>query len=248
MSIIVFDRVTKRFGSVLAVDNVSFTVQPGRITGFLGRNGAGKTTSLRMLLGLVQPTAGTVSVFGQRYADRDDSSRRIGATVDASEGHPGHTGLRHLEIIAAASGIPRRRAREVLELVGLGDAGQRRIGKYSTGMRRRLGLAAALIGDPDLLVLDEPTSGLDPEGILYLREFLREFASNGGTVFLSSHVLSEVELAVDDTVVIDGRLLFVGPLEELRRRAPGGRLEEAFFGLVDERDHGPTEMVAGDRT
>jgi ABC-2 type transport system ATP-binding protein len=208
--------LTKRFGSVLAVDDLSFTVEPGRVTGFLGPNGAGKTTTLRMLLGLVQPTAGTATIGGRSYGSLPAPQRAVGALLEASDVHPGRTGRDHLRVLALSAGVPDARVDELLALVGLSDAARRRAGGYSLGMRQRLGLAAALLGDPRVLVLDEPANGLDPEGIRWLRGFLRHLASEGRTVLVSSHVLPEVQQTVDDVVIIArGRLVQASPLSEL---------------------------------
>ena len=209
-------RLSKNFGSFTAVDDLSFTVQPGRITGFLGPNGAGKTTTLRMLLGLVSPTSGTATIGGQRYADLADPLGTVGAALEATGFHPGRSGRNHLRVLAAAAGIPDRRVDEMLELTGIPAAADQRAGGYSMGMRQRLGLAAALLGDPDVLILDEPANGLDPEGIRWLRQFLRHLASEGRTILISSHMLSEVEQTIEDLVVIaNGRLARQGPIAEL---------------------------------
>ncbi|TCN31127.1 ABC-2 type transport system ATP-binding protein [Kribbella orskensis] len=208
--------LTKVFGSVRAVDNLSFTVAPGTVTGFLGPNGAGKTTTLRCLLGLVTPTAGTATIGGLRYADLPRPSGTVGAVLDASSFHPARTARNHLRVLCAANGYPVQRGDEVLTLVGLTPAAGRKVNEYSAGMRQRLGLAAALLGDPQVLLLDEPANGLDPEGIVWLRRFLRRMASEGRTILLSSHVLSEVEQTVDDVVIIDkGSLVGQGGLAEL---------------------------------
>ena len=208
--------LTKRFGDVLAVDDLSFSCAPGRVTGFLGPNGAGKTTTLRMLLGLVTPTAGSSTVAGQRFADLADPIRTVGAALEASSFHPGRRGQDHLRMLAQAGEVAPDRVGVVLELVGLQADGKRRVGTYSTGMRQRLSLAGALLGDPRVLVLDEPTNGLDPEGIAWLRGFLRYLAAEGRTVLLSSHVLAEVQQTVDDVVILArGRLVRACPLAEL---------------------------------
>lgn len=216
--------LTKRFSrAVTAVSDLSFTVQPGRVTGFLGPNGSGKTTTLRCLLGLVRPTAGHALVEGSAYATLDDPVRTVGAALEASSFHPGRSGRNHLRVVCAAAGLPETRADEVLEVVGLTDAARRRVVEYSLGMRQRLALATALLGDPGALVLDEPANGLDPEGIAWLRGFLRERAARGGTVLVSSHVLSEVQQTVDDVVIIrGGTLVHAGPLSGLGDR--GARL------------------------
>jgi ABC-2 type transport system ATP-binding protein len=208
--------LTKRFGDVLAVDDLSFECAPGRVTGFLGPNGAGKTTTLRMILGLVRPTSGGSTVAGQRYADLPHPMGTVGAALEASSFHPGRRGRDHLRMLAQAGEVAPERVDTVLELVGLQADGQRRVGTYSTGMRQRLGLAGALLGDPQVLVLDEPTNGLDPEGIAWLRGFLRYVAAQGRSVLLSSHVLAEVQQTVDDVVILaHGRLVRACPLAEL---------------------------------
>ena len=208
--------LSKRFGAVQAVDDLTFTVQPGRVTGFLGPNGAGKTTTLRMLLGLVTPTAGTATIGGRAYAELAAPQRTVGALLEASDVHPGRTGRDHLRVLALTAGVDDARVDELLALVGLADAARRRAGGYSLGMRQRLGLAAALLGDPRVLVLDEPANGLDPEGIRWLRSFLRTLAEEGRTVLISSHVLSEVQQTVDDVVIIArGRLVQRSSLTEL---------------------------------
>ena len=194
--------LTKHYQDVKAVDDLSFAVEPGRVTGFLGPNGAGKTTTLRMLLGLVTPTAGTATIGGVRYADLDQPARRAGGVLEASAAHKGRTGRDHLRIICRATGAPLARADEVLEAVGLASAGRRKFGGYSLGMRQRLGVAAALIGDPQVLVLDEPANGLDPDGIRWMRDLLRALAAGGRTVLVSSHQLAEVEHLADDLIII----------------------------------------------
>jgi len=208
--------LTKTFGPVRAVDDLSFTVAPGRVTGFLGPNGAGKTTTLRMLLGLVSPTSGTATIGGRRYAELDQPLRAVGAALEASDFHPGRTARDHLRVSAPKAGASDARVDELLELVGLGAAATRRVGGFSLGMRQRLGLAATLLGDPPVLLLDEPANGLDPEGIRWLRDLLRSLAAEGRTVLVSSHVLSEVQQTVDDIVVIArGRLVHASTLPEL---------------------------------
>jgi ABC-2 type transport system ATP-binding protein len=208
--------LTKRFGTVLALDDLSFSVRPGVVTGFLGPNGAGKTTTLRCLLGLVSPTAGTVTIDGQAYRDIHDPLRTVGAALEAASFHPGRSARAHLEVMALAGGLPASRVGEVLTLVGMTEFADRRVGGYSLGMRQRLALAQALLGDPPVLVLDEPANGLDPAGIAWLRHFLRALAGEGRTVVISSHVLSEVQQTVDDVVVIArGRLVRQGALADL---------------------------------
>ncbi|AKU17557.1 ABC transporter ATP-binding protein [Luteipulveratus mongoliensis] len=208
--------LSKVFGDFRAVDNLSFVVEPGRVTGFLGPNGAGKTTTLRMLLGLIRPTEGTATINGQPYASLPDPMQTVGSALEATNFHPGRTGRDHLRVIAAASKVPDARVDELLELVGIAAAAKKRAGAYSLGMRQRLGLAAALLGDPRVLILDEPANGLDPEGIRWLRGFLRHLSSEGKTILISSHMLSEVEQTVDDVVIIaNGRLVRQGSIGEL---------------------------------
>jgi ABC-2 type transport system ATP-binding protein len=213
---IVVSGLTKQYKRVRAVDDLSLTVQPGRVTGFLGPNGAGKTTTLRMLLNLVTPTAGTATIGGRRYADLPDPVHTVGAILEASAAHKGRTGRNHLRVICAAAGLPAKRADEVLELVGLTPAANRKFKGYSLGMRQRLGIAAALLGDPRVLILDEPANGLDPEGIRWMRELLRSLADQGRTILVSSHLLSEMELLADDVIIIaNGRLVRQGRVEEI---------------------------------
>ncbi len=233
--------LTKVFGrgdGVRAVSDLSFRVEPGRVTGFLGPNGSGKTTTLRCLLGLVTPTSGQTLVGDQPYRELHDPLHVVGAALEASGFHPGRTAVGHLGVVAASAGIARSRIFEVLELVGLADAGHRKVGGYSLGMRQRLSLATALLGDPSVLILDEPANGLDPEGIAWLRNFLRSLAAEGRTVLISSHVLSEVQLTVDDVVIIrKGELVSYGSLQALStgmnahvivRSPDSGRLGEAL--------------------
>jgi len=208
--------LTKTFGAVKAVDDLSFTVEPGSVTGFLGPNGAGKTTTLRMLLGLVTPDAGTATIGGSSYAALPAPNDEVGAVLETSSFHPARSGRNHLRVYCTVNGYPSRRADQVLELVGLAEAGRRPVAGYSLGMRQRLGLAAALLGDPAVLVLDEPANGLDPEGIAWLRRLLRELAGQGRTVLVSSHLLSELQQLVDHVVIINqGRLVRQGTLAEL---------------------------------
>ncbi|HYF72912.1 MAG TPA: ATP-binding cassette domain-containing protein [Nocardioides sp.] len=208
--------LSKSFGAVRAVDDLSFTVRPGAVTGFLGPNGAGKTTTLRMLLGLTTPTAGRALVGDRPYAEHPTPARVVGAAIESSGFHPGRTGLAHLEAYAPQAGVGRDRCRELMEFVGIAAAADRRVGGYSMGMRQRLALATALLGDPPAIVLDEPANGLDPEGIVWLRQLLRTFAGQGRTVLVSSHVLAEVQHTVDDVVIIaGGRLVHASSLAEL---------------------------------
>ena len=217
------DNLTKRFRKTVAVDNLSFKVHEGAVTGFLGPNGAGKTTTLRVILGLVRPTAGRATVLQRPYRELESPTRQVGAVLEASDFHPGRSGRNHLRVLAAATGIPRSRVEEVLETVDLSQAAGRRAGGYSLGMRQRLSIAAALLGDPRVLVLDEPANGLDPQGIRWLRELLRSLADEGRTVFVSSHVLAEVEQIVDEVVIIHrGKFVVQAATEELVARAAGG--------------------------
>jgi ABC-2 type transport system ATP-binding protein len=212
----VADGLTKRYGAVTAVEDLSFEVRPGAVTGFLGPNGAGKTTTLRMVLGLARPTAGRATILGKPFAELPGTARSVGANLEICGMHPGRSGRNHLRALAIFAGLPASRVDEVLDLVEMRQAANRRAGGYSTGMRQRLGLAATLLGDPDVLVLDEPANGLDPQGIRWLRDFLRGVASEGRTVLISSHVLSEVEQTVDDVIVIHrGRLVKNGPIASL---------------------------------
>lgn len=211
-----FSGVTKRFGPVTAVTDLSARVEPGLVTGFLGPNGAGKTTTLRILLGLVRASEGTATIGGVPYAKLGTPLRSVGAVLEASSFHPGRTAANHLLVYARAAGIPRARVDEVLGLVGLADAAGRKVGGFSLGMRQRLGLAYALLGDPGVLVLDEPSNGLDPEGIRWMRGLLRALAAEGRTVLVSSHMLGEVQQTVDALLIIaKGRLVFQGGIEDL---------------------------------
>ena len=248
---LIIDGLTKRFGPVKAVDDLGFTVRPGAVTGFLGPNGAGKTTTLRMLLGLTRPSAGRALVGERPYTSYERPGTVVGAALEASSFHPGRTGLGHLEVFAPQVGVSKRRCRQVLEAVGLDHAAKQRVGKYSLGMRQRLGLATALLADPPVIVLDEPTNGLDPEGIVWIRRLLRQFAGEGRTVLVSSHLLREVEASVDDVVIIaQGRLRHASTLAELRTRAtPAAYVEtprpEALAALAADR--GWTTGPDGDR-
>jgi ABC-2 type transport system ATP-binding protein len=216
------DRLTKRFGPVLAVSELSFQVQEGRVTGFLGPNGAGKSTTLRMLLGLVHADGGEASFAGRSYEELEHPSAQVGAVLEEASFHPGRSGRNHLRVLAAAGGHPPARVDEVLEQVGLTDAANRRVKGYSMGMRQRLAIAAALLGDPEVLILDEPSNGLDPPGIRWMRELLRAQAGRGRAVLVSSHLLAEVAQSVDDLVVIShGALRASGPLQQVLGAAQG---------------------------
>lgn len=221
--------LTKRFGDITAVSELSFELEAGSVTGFLGPNGAGKTTTMRLLLGLAEPTRGRALVFGRPFAELDSPGARVGAVLEAADLHPGRTGRDHLRVLAPVAHVPPSRIDEVLALVDLQGAAGRRVKGYSLGMRQRLGLAAALLGDPELLILDEPANGLDPEGVRWLRDFLRAFAAQGRTVFVSSHLLAEVAQTVDQVVIINrGRLVVEAPLAELTARLAGTvRVESA---------------------
>jgi ABC-2 type transport system ATP-binding protein len=224
--------LTKRYGEVVAVDDVTFGLDAGTVTGFLGPNGAGKTTTLRLLLGLAEPTRGEALVFGRRYRELDQPARRVGAVLESDDFHPGRSGRDHLRMLSLAAEIPLRRVEEVLAVVEIDAVADRRVRTYSLGMRQRLGLAGALLGDPELLVLDEPANGLDPAGVHWLRSFLRRFAEQGGTVLVASHVLAEVAQAVDQVLIIDrGQLVTIAALDDLTR---GGRtLEDAYLEVTD---------------
>jgi ABC-2 type transport system ATP-binding protein len=255
--VIEVERLTKRFGSTLAVDDLSFSVAPGTITGFLGPNGAGKSTTMRAILGLVLPTSGSTTVLGRRYRELEMPLRRVGALLETFDAHPGRSGRNHLRVLAVAGGIQRSRVDEVLALVDLGAASRRRVKGYSLGMRQRLGLAAALLGDPEVLVLDEPANGLDPQGIRWLRDFLRSLASEGRTILISSHVLAEVAQTVDEVVIIHrGKLVRHAAIAEVEALAAGSttvrspeanRLLELLVGAGLEArsgDEGRLEVMA----
>jgi ABC-2 type transport system ATP-binding protein len=222
--------LTKHFGTVVAVDALSFALQAGSVTGFLGPNGAGKTTTLRLLLGLARPTSGEALVFGRPYRELPNPARRVGALLESGDFDPGRSGRNHLRALALASGIDFGRVDELLELVELDRAADRPVGGYSLGMRQRLGLAAALLGEPELLVLDEPANGLDAAGMHWLRGFLRQFAAAGGTVLVSSHLLAEVSQSVDHALIIDrGRLVATVAMDEL---SDSSSLEELYLELT----------------
>ncbi|GEC07942.1 ABC transporter ATP-binding protein [Streptomyces spinoverrucosus] len=254
--------LTKRYGDLVAVDRLSFSVLPGRVTGFLGPNGAGKTTTLRMLLGLTAPTSGTATIHGSRYADLDEPLKAVGAMLDESGAHRARTGRDHLRVQCAAAGLPVGRADEVLELVGLTQAARRRYAEYSLGMRQRLNLAQSMLGDPSVLILDEPANGLDPEGIAWIRGLLRDLATEGRTVLVSSHLIAEVEQIADDLVIISqGGLVAQGPARDViegldsapRVRVRVSRVAELEAALVSggasvtlaSSDDGDVLLVAG---
>jgi ABC-2 type transport system ATP-binding protein len=246
--------LTKAFGDQLAVDSLTFSIGRGRVTGFLGPNGAGKTTTLRMLLGLAAPTRGEALVLGRRFVDLEHPARAVGALIDASGFHPGRRARHELAIQAAATGIDDERVEVVLEEVGLAAAASKRVGEFSLGMRQRLGLAAALLGDPELLILDEPANGLDPAGIRWLRELLRAHAGRGAAVLVSSHVLSELALVAEDVIVLDrGRLVAQSAVADLVGSAAqrvyvetpdGGHLRPALMARGAEITE--ADAVAGD--
>lgn len=217
------DRLTKRYGKTVAVDQLTFRVTPGRITGFLGPNGAGKTTTLKAILALIHPTSGTTRVLGKHYRELEDPARKVGAVLETSRYHPGRSGRNHLRLLATQAAIPRQRVEEVLELVAMKEPAKRRVGGYSLGMRQRLGLAAALLGEPQLLILDEPANGLDPAGIRWLRDLLRSLAQEGRTILVSSHVLAEIEQIADEVVIIHrGKFVAQSTTAELAARAAAG--------------------------
>jgi ABC-2 type transport system ATP-binding protein len=259
MAAITVEGLTKRFGEVLAVDRLDFQVEQGTVTGFLGPNGAGKTTTLRMLLGLVAPTSGTAAIAGRPYRELADPLRQVGAVLEAGGFHPGRSARDHLRVLATAAGLAPRRVDQVLEQVGLAAAGGRRVGGFSLGMRQRLGLAGALLGEPEVLILDEPANGLDPEGVHWLRGLVRGLAGEGRTVLVSSHLLAEVAQTVDQVVIIDrGRLvaqstiaaLTAGAEQTVRVRTPQPeRLRDLLVarGATVALD-GPDQLVVGGAT
>lgn len=217
---IVVEQITKRYGEHTVVSDLSFVARPGRVTGFLGPNGSGKSTTMKIMLDLASSDGGRATIGGRRYRDLPDPAAIVGALLESNAFHPGRSGRNHLRVLADADGISPDRVDEVLELVGLGDAADRRVGAYSLGMRQRLGFAGALLGDPPVLVLDEPANGLDPQGIHEMRDLLRARAAKGHTVLVSSHLLSEVELLADDLVVLNrGRLVTAGSMSELQEEA-----------------------------
>jgi ABC-2 type transport system ATP-binding protein len=231
--------LVKRYGSTTAVDHLSFDVRPGTVTGFLGPNGAGKSTTMRMIIGLDRPDAGQARINGHGYRELRWPLREVGALLEAKAFHPGRTARAHLTALAAANAIPRRRVNDVLEITGLEEAAERRAGKFSLGMAQRLGIAAALLGDPAVLLLDEPVNGLDPDGIRWIRNLLKSLAAAGRTVLVSSHLISEIAQTADELIVIGrGRLLAQTSVAELAARSSS--LEEAFFALTE----GSTEYSA----
>jgi ABC-2 type transport system ATP-binding protein len=234
--VIEVEDISKRFGKTQAVAGLSFRVEPGTITGFLGPNGAGKSTTLRSILGLVHPDSGRTVVLGVPYRDLKRPFHRVGAVLEASEVHPGRSGRNHLRVLASAAGLPRSRVEEVLSLVELSAGAKRRVKGYSLGMRQRLGLAAALLGDPEVLVLDEPANGLDPAGIRWLRDLLRSLAAEGRTILISSHVLAEVAQTVDRVVIIHrGRLIQQAAMAEVLAGAQGAtRVRSPDAGRLGE--------------
>jgi ABC-2 type transport system ATP-binding protein len=233
MSTIAVEALTKRYGTITAVDGLTFRLAPGRITGFLGPNGAGKSTTIRVLLGLARPTSGRATINGRPYAELHDPLRHVGALIDPNVFHPGRSGRMALRIAARPARIPGPRVEEVLHLTGLASAAHRRTGGYSLGMRQRLALAAALLGDPQILILDEPAGGLDPEGVAWLRGLLRGFADEGRTVFVSSHLLAELAQTADDVVIINqGRLVAAGPMTGLLEHGKVSSLEDFFLSAT----------------
>ncbi|MBB2975765.1 ABC-type multidrug transport system ATPase subunit [Microbacterium endophyticum] len=243
-----FSGVTKRFGGITAVDNFQARIEPGVVTGFLGPNGAGKTTTLRVLLGLVAATSGSARIGGQDYKDIKNPLQTVGAVLEASSFHPGRSAANHLKVYARAAGIPLTRVDETLALVGLTEAAGRRVGGFSLGMRQRLGLAVALLGDPGVLILDEPSNGLDPEGIKWMRGFLRQLAREGRTVLMSSHLLAEIQQTADALLVISrGKLVYQGTLDDLVDPSEYATIVDSpdRAGLADAlaRENMPTEVL-----
>jgi ABC-2 type transport system ATP-binding protein len=259
MAAIELNGLTKRFGAVTAVDDLNLQLETGTVTGLLGRNGAGKTTTLRVLLGLIAPSAGRATFGGRRYVDLDQPARHVGAVLEASSFHPGRRAIDHLRILASAAGLPAQRVPEALAQVAMHDDARRRVGGFSLGMRQRLGLAAALLGEPSVLVLDEPANGLDPEGVHWLRTFLRRQADSGCTIVVSSHLLAEIAQTVDHVVILDkGRLVASAPLAELTARSRSAvivrspeidrlRVELTNRG-IDAAVTGPEQLTATDTT
>ncbi|HET6668201.1 MAG TPA: ATP-binding cassette domain-containing protein [Intrasporangium sp.] len=246
---ITIDSLTKKYGGRAVVDDISFTARPGRVTGFLGPNGAGKSTSMRMMVGLTKPTAGSATINGRRFPDLPNPGREVGVMLDASAQHAGRTGREILTIVQWTMGLPARRVGEMLDLVSLtGTEADRRVGSYSLGMRQRLGIATALIGDPAVLILDEPANGLDPAGIRWMRDLLRHYAARGGTVLLSSHLLREIEVVADDIVMIgNGRIVSQGSIKELTWASGTIVRSTDMVALRQALDlHGLDSVVTGD--
>ncbi|MEU1599695.1 ATP-binding cassette domain-containing protein [Streptomyces sp. NPDC005708] len=230
-------QLTKRYGEKVAVDGLDFTVKPGTVTGFLGPNGAGKSTTMRMIVGLDAPTSGSVTVNGHRYARHQAPLQEVGALLEAKSIHPGRSAYNHLRALALTHGIPRRRVEEVVELAGLGSVAKKRAGAFSLGMGQRLGIAAALLGDPQTVMLDEPVNGLDPEGVLWIRNLLTTLAAEGRTVFVSSHLMSEVSLVADHLIIVGrGRLLADTTVQDLVREAGGDTVKVATDDPARLRD------------
>ncbi|MFJ3233824.1 ATP-binding cassette domain-containing protein [Streptomyces sp. NPDC086787] len=241
-------QLTKRYGEKTAVDGLDFTVRPGTVTGFLGPNGAGKSTTMRMIVGLDAPTSGSVTVNGRRYARHQAPLQEVGALLEAKSIHPGRSAYNHLRTLALTHGIPRRRVDEVVELAGLGSVAKKRAGAFSLGMGQRLGIAAAMLGDPQTVMLDEPVNGLDPEGVLWIRNLLTSLAAEGRTVFVSSHLMSEVALVADHLIVVGrGRLLADTTVRDLVREAGGDSVTVATDDPARLRDvlAGPGVEIAG---
>ncbi|MFI1073599.1 ATP-binding cassette domain-containing protein [Streptomyces puniciscabiei] len=241
-------QLTKRYGEKTAVDGLDFTVKPGTVTGFLGPNGAGKSTTMRMIVGLDAPTSGSVTVNGHRYARHQAPLQEVGALLEAKSIHPGRSAYNHLRALALTHGIPRRRVDEVIELAGLGSVAKKRAGAFSLGMGQRLGIAAALLGDPQTVMLDEPVNGLDPEGVLWIRNLLTSLAAEGRTVFVSSHLMSEVSLVADHLIIVGrGRLLADTTVQDLVREAGGDTVKVATNDPARLRDvlAGPGVEITG---
>jgi ABC-2 type transport system ATP-binding protein len=233
--VIEVNELTKRYRDTVAVDGLSFTAEPGMVTGFLGQNGAGKTTTMRVLLGLAEPTSGDALVGGRRYPTIDHPLRAVGALLDAGDVHPGRSAVNHLRWLARSNDIATQRVGETLEQVGLAGAARKRVGTFSLGMRQRLGIAAALLGDPGVLILDEPVNGLDPQGMRWIRELLQRLAGEGRTVLISSHLMSEMELIADRLIIVGrGRLLADTTVGELITRDGSASLEDAYLRITEE--------------
>ena len=244
-AVIEVNELTKRYRDAVAVDELSFTVEPGMVTGFLGPNGAGKTTTMRVLVGLVEPTAGEALIGGRSYSSFRHPLREVGALLDANAVHPGRSAVEHLRWLARTNGIGPGRVATALDQVGLTDAARTRVGRYSLGMRQRLGIAGALLGDPGVLIFDEPVNGLDPQGVRWIRELMRSLAAEGRTVLISSHLMSEMELTADRLVVIGrGRLLMDTTIGELITTEGFTTLEDAYLSLTDEST---VHRAGGDR-